>query len=378
MTGLYIHIPFCKSKCAYCDFPSWAGREAQAGRYFSALTTEAKRRKEKLGSLFFETVFIGGGTPSLLPAGALGRLMEGIYDALDIWPGEFTVEANPGTLDRDKLKSFLDMGATRLSMGVQAAQDGLLKRIGRIHTWPDFVRSYDMARTAGFTNISADMMTGLPGQNKSMAVDTAMRLASMGLEHVSCYGLIVEEGTPLFQAIERGGETAPDDDAERRMFHAAREVLEAKGYRRYEISNFARPGFECRHNLNYWFNGNYLGLGCGAASHFSGRRWENLRDLDEYMVAVESEEFDAAEEHFIGADEQAFETVMLSLRLTDGLDLKWFKARHGIDFMMKYAKQVEKLVRQGLMAKEEGRVYLTAKGLDLQNTALMEFMDYKK
>jgi oxygen-independent coproporphyrinogen III oxidase len=375
MTGLYIHIPFCKSKCAYCDFPSYAGREVQVGRYFSALIKEAEMRREKLGDLFFETVFIGGGTPSLLPAGSLERLMERIYNIFDIWPSEFTVEANPGTLDREKLQSFQDMGATRLSLGVQAAQDDLLRSIGRIHTWADFVRAYDMARTAGFENINADMMTGLPGQKKSQAVDTAKRLAAMGLEHVSCYGLILEEGTPLHAAQKRGAVAVPDDDAERAMFHAVREVLEGAGYGRYEISNFAKPGMECRHNLNYWLNGNYLGLGCGAASHIPGRRWENRRGLDEYMMAVESEEFQVADEHFISADESAFETIMLALRLAQGLDFKWFRARHGYDFLMKYAKQVEKLVANGLMEKTEDGVYLTVKGMDLQNTALMEFMD---
>ena len=457
MAGLYIHIPFCARKCAYCDFPSVAGREGDSGRFFDAVVREGElwgaslayaepkerawteqitgagtehiteagteqikragteqstragtepgpycqgadsnspsvgagfhpRPPNKIhpclinsncssqGKIRFQTVFIGGGTPSLLPAGELERLMDRLRLLFDLNPTEFTVEANPGTVDRAKLESFRRMGATRISFGVQAAQDGLLKRIGRIHTWEDFVLSYETARSVGFTNVNADMMTGLPGQTVNDAVDTAEKLVKLDVEHVSCYGLILEEGTPLNAAVEAGRESVPDGDREREMFHAAREVLEAACQRRYEITNFAKPGQECLHNLNYWRNDDWLGLGPGAASHFKGLRRENGCDLDTYMIALEQGMPPPAEEHTIGPDEAVFETVMLELRLVDGIDFKRFEARHGFAFLPKYGKQVDGFIESGLMKKTPGGVALTTRGMDLQNTVLMEFM----
>lgn len=402
MAGLYIHIPFCRQKCAYCDFPSAAGRESDAGRYFSALIKEAEMWRDGRvrspaptlaacakaslsspdkggcphgGRGDFHTVFIGGGTPSLLPAGELERLMDGLRSIFDIRPVEFTVEANPGTVDKAKLLSFLSMGANRLSMGAQAAQDGLLKRIGRIHTWAEFVHSYETAREAGFQNVNVDMMTGLPGQTVNDAADTAKKLAALKPGHVSCYGLILEEGTPLAQAVQKGDEVPPDDDCEREMFHAARSELEGAGLKRYEISNFARPGLECLHNLNYWHNGNWLGLGPGAASHFSGYRRENHAGLDAYMAALESGNLPPYDEHDIGADEAVFETIMLELRLVEGIDLQRFHTRYGFDFMGRYGDTVQKFVLDGLMNKTPSGITLTELGMDLQNTVLMDFLD---
>lgn len=374
-TGLYIHIPFCRQKCAYCDFPSWAGREGEAGRYFSAMAREAALSGDRFGGFRFNTVFLGGGTPSLLPAGELERLMDRLRAVLQVDPVEFTVEANPGTVDREKLASFRRMGANRISFGAQAAQDGLLRRIGRIHTWADFVRSYELARAAGFANVSADMMTGLPGQAAADAAETAERLAALGLEHISCYGLILEEGTRLQDDVRAGRESVPGDDAEREMFHAARSIFEAAGLRRYEISNFARPGYECKHNMNYWHNGDWLGLGVGAASHFTGYRRENRADLDGYLAALEAGQLPSAEEHTISADEAVFETIMLELRLAEGIDYARFRTRHGFDFFARYKEQSEKLIQGGFMRRMTMGLALTEKGMDLQNTVLMEFMD---
>ncbi len=424
MAGLYIHIPFCVRKCAYCDFPSVAGREEDAGRFFAAVVREAELwwddcvgggigrvpspartstacSIDSLPSLnkggcrlsgrgdftgmsptvtggvhkrVFSTVFLGGGTPSLLPAGDLERLMDSLRLVLDICPIEFTVEVNPGTVDKAKLESFRRMGANRISFGVQAAQDGLLKRIGRIHTWADFVRSFELAREAGFTNINADMMTGLPGQTVTDAVDTARRLVALGVEHVSCYGLILEEGTPMFAAVESGALTVPDGDLEREMFHEAKQVLEAVGIKRYEISNFAKPGMECLHNLTYWRNEDWLGLGPGAASHFDGVRWENYPDLDSYMLALEQGALPPADTHEIGGKETAFESVMLGLRLVEGIDLKRFAARHGFSFLERFGAVMDKQVELGLMQKTPRAVSLTERGMDLQNSVLMEFM----
>lgn len=375
MAGLYIHMPFCKSKCAYCDFPSFAGREGEAGRYFHAMIREAELWRERRGELSFETVYMGGGTPSLLPAGELESLMDGLRQLFHIAPMEFTLEANPGTVDKEKLESFRRMGANRISFGAQAAQDTLLKRIGRIHKWADFLRSFGLAREAGFTNISADMMTGLPGQTTADSAETAEKLAALGLEHVSCYGLILEQGAPLLKAVEEGRETVPGGDAEREMFHAARSVLEGAGLRRYEISNFAKAGRECLHNLNYWRNGDWLGLGIGAASHFAGYRRENRADVEAYMQACEAGCPPPADEHAIGPGEAVFETIMLETRLAEGIDFGRFRERHGFDFLAKYQTRVDGLTAMGWMARTGNGVYLTEKGMDLQNAVLMEFME---
>ncbi len=393
MAGLYIHIPFCVKKCAYCDFPSVAGREGDAGRFFSAVVTEARLFtpspnpmgegdggegllgvKGGVTKTKFDTIFLGGGTPSLIPAGDLERLMDSLRSVLDINPVEFTVEANPGTVDRAKLESFRRMGANRISFGVQAAQDSLLQRIGRIHSWQDFVRSYELAREAGFANINADMMTGLPGQTVAEAVDTATKLAALGVEHVSCYGLILEGGTPMHAAVEAGTLTVPDGDLEREMFHEAKQVFEAAGLKRYEISNFAKPGMECLHNLNYWRNGDWLGLGPGAASQFGGIRWENHPDLDCYLEVLERGSLPPADIHEIDDNDAAFESVMLGLRLVEGIGLMSFTARHGFDFLERYGDIVDRQVALGLIQKTPHAVRLTERGMDLQNAVLMEFM----
>ena len=375
LAGLYIHIPFCKAKCAYCDFPSWPGREGDGRRYLQALLREAALWRQERGPMAFGTVFIGGGTPSLLPAGALERLLDGLRGLFAVDALEFTVEANPGTVDGAKLASFRRAGATRLSFGVQAAQDGLLRRIGRIHSWADFLRSVELARETGFTDINADMMTGLPGQTGADAAETAERLAVLGLTHVSCYGLKLEDGTPLARAVEEGREQVPDDDRERDMFHRAKEVLAAHGLRRYEISNFAQPGYECRHNLNYWQRGDYLGLGCGAASHFAGFRRENDGDLDGYLAALEAGRRPAGEEHRLSRNEQAFEALMLGLRTTRGLSMARYEAEFGVNLYAKWRKTIDNLVNTGLMYKLDEDLICTERGMDLQNTVLLEFME---
>ncbi len=375
MTGLYLHIPFCRSKCAYCDFPSWAGREALAGRVVDAMLAEAVLWAAERGRLRFDTVFIGGGTPTAIDVGHLERLLGGLRLLFDIQPIEFTVEANPGTVDVAGLSRLRSLGTDRLSFGVQAAQDALLRRIGRIHTWEDFLRGVQMARDAGFANLNADMMTGLPGQTEEDARETAERLAALGLHHVSCYGLKLEEDTPLFRSVQDGSTTLPEDDAERDQFHAARAVLEAAGLQRYEISNFAKPGFECRHNLIYWHNGDYLGLGCGAASHFGSHRRENEGDLDAYIAAGESGQWPPAQRHEIGAEEAAFETAMLALRLREGLDLTAFAERHGFDFLTNKGSAVRSLRMLDLIRVEGGRLRLTDRGMDVQNAVLLELLE---
>jgi oxygen-independent coproporphyrinogen-3 oxidase len=280
--ALYIHIPFCVKKCAYCDFRSWAGREGDWARYLNALEEEFKASAARYGKLPVQTVFIGGGTPSILPEDAVMRILAMTRARFELLPdAEITVEANPGTLSGEKLRAYRDSGVNRLSIGVQAAQPGLLGLLGRVHTAEDAARAASNGRgKAGFRNLNLDLMYALPGQTMAEWVASLKFALGLNPEHLSLYSLIVEEGTPP-SALDRGGALpAPEDEASIAMQRAAGRILARRGFRRYyEISNYALPGFECRHNLTYWARGDYLGLGCAAHSMMRGERFENTPDL---------------------------------------------------------------------------------------------------
>ena len=262
---LYIHLPFCKQKCRYCDFPSWPGCDGLMPRYVDALLLEAAELSKQYGHPAMETVFIGGGTPSLLPAPLMAKLLTGLRDHFDIPAGiEFTSEANPGTLTEDWLRVATEGGVNRLSLGMQSCQPALLKMLGRIHDFPQVADSVSLARQAGITNVNLDLMFGLPGQTAAMWRDTLDKALSLHPEHLSCYGLIPEDGTPLKADLDAGRLILPDEDDERRMYDDALTLLAEHGYKQYEISNFAKPGHECRHNLGYWRQVPYLGLGASA------------------------------------------------------------------------------------------------------------------
>lgn len=381
MPGLYVHIPFCVRKCRYCDFFSLAQPELME-RYLEALHAEIRALSRQPWDTI-DTVFFGGGTPSLLSGKQATALLQELKRQFSIAAdAEITFECNPGTLTRETLSSYREAGVNRLSIGVQSLQDELLQRIGRIHTSAAFFDSFRLAREAGFTNINADVMHGLPGQTKEAYLSTLEGLTSLCPEHISAYGLILEEGTALFDDVAAKRETLPDEDDVYEMQDAGIAYLTQQGYVRYEISNFAKPGYVCRHNLNYWANGAYLGLGAGAHSawrlNMSGlpqwTRWSNADDIAAYIKEAAMPLAQKAL-HGIPANEEAFETVMVGLRTSAGIPLRDFQERFHKPFAACYPKSVEILRQKGWLVLSPMHAYLTKQGLDLQNAALQYFLE---
>lgn len=345
--ALYIHIPFCAQKCAYCDFASWAGREAVWEAYFDRLEAELDSWVVRGGGEF-STAFIGGGTPSLVPAEYIVRI------ARKIKCGEFTIEANPGTLTYEKLRAYRECGIDRLSMGVQSFDDELLRRIGRIHTAGKAEDAFRMAREAGFDNISLDLMYALPGQTMAQWRATLETAARLSPEHISAYSLIIEENTPIARWA------APmDDNTVNEMQRTCTAFLAGNGYARYEISNYARPGRECRHNICYWTRGDYIGVGCAAHSLFGGERFCNTADLDAYLAGER-----IAERIVLDTTDIIEETVMLGLRMTRGIPIESVPDRNA----------AERLINGGLAKITDGRLALTERGMELQNAAVLELL----
>ncbi len=379
MAGLYLHIPYCKSKCRYCDFVSFADCESM-GEYCAALLKEMRLDAAALPKQAYDTVFFGGGTPSILPAGAVAMLMDALHASFEIMPdAEITIEANPGTLNETKLREYRAAGINRLSMGLQSTNDALLETIGRIHRYADFVQNYECARAAGFTNISADLMYGLPGQTVKDHLDAIETLYRLGLNHISAYSLIVEEGTPLYTDVTGGAESLPAEDDVYLMHRRGMEFLETLGYARYEISNYAKPGFASLHNLNYWENGVYLGLGLNSHSAMringSWMRFANTERLSDYIVSCNQGIRPlASEPEVIPRAEEMFETVMLGLRKTEGISEAAFRLRFGKSIEDVYPEALKSLATRGWLVWDNGACRLTDEGLDFQNEALLAFL----
>ncbi|MDR1619151.1 MAG: radical SAM family heme chaperone HemW [Clostridiales bacterium] len=381
MVGLYIHIPYCVRKCKYCDFNSYASATVPDA-YIDALTAELKT----LGALHdcaFDTMFIGGGTPSLLTMCQAKRLFVGIHTYLHIsGDAETTMECNPGTVNGEKLRAYAGLGINRLSLGMQSFQDALLKRIGRIHTADDFISAYDAARNAGFTNINVDLMHGLPGQTQQDYLQDIRRLLVYRPEHISAYSLILEEHTPLFDEAQSHALTLPHADAVADMQDAGAALLAASGYAQYEVSNYAQNGYCCRHNINYWQNGMYVGIGAGAHSAWrlqSGRtaqwtRWENPLNPVAYMQMAGAPLI-SRPISYIGFYEEAFETVMLGLRMKKGVDLAAFKLRFHQSPQALYPHAVAALAARGWLVIDQTHMHFSGAGFDMQNQALLQFMD---
>lgn len=378
MAGLYLHIPFCVQKCAYCDFVSFADAEPLQA-YLSALTKEIGLAARRFPATAYDTVFIGGGTPSIVSAEDMAGLLAALRSAFTIAPGaEFTVECNPGTVNAQKLQAYRLGGANRLSLGLQSAEDSLLRAIGRIHDFAQFEASLRLAREAGFQNINVDLMYGLPGQSLDQYLSSIRSVAALGLEHISAYSLILEEGTPLYMRVKAGEAALPDEDEVCDMQDAGRALLAELGYERYEISNYAKPGFACRHNINYWQNGPYLGLGLAAhsAMEIGGwRRWSNHAEMEAYLAALEREELPILEQRRIPRAEAMFECVMLGLRMLKGVERPAFLARFGLDVCAAYPEAVEALSALGWAEATPGALRLTQAGLDMENSALLYFLE---
>ncbi|MDO4287715.1 MAG: radical SAM family heme chaperone HemW [Eubacterium sp.] len=375
MIGLYIHVPFCKRKCHYCDFPSWAGREDQIAAYFDRLLTEISAFARAWGPRSVDTVYFGGGTPSLVGAEYIARVMETIHRHFTLADPECTLELNPASVDLDKIKTYRAWGINRVSVGLQASQDALLKTLGRLHSWGDFVKTMAALDKAGIDNISADLMLGLPGQTVAMLLDSARALADFaGLRHISCYSLKVEEGTVFYKRQLQGTLDLPDEKTERAMQHAVIKALEALGYKQYEISNFARPGFESRHNSRYWDLSEYVGFGLGAASYFGGRRFTNTFDLKTYISTSPDQPVVRAEDHLLDAAEARGDFMFLGLRRMAGVAEAEYKRLFNRSFFEDYGPEIADLEARGLIKRTAAGIALTDLGQDLANQVFMAFV----
>ena len=378
MAGIYLHIPFCVRKCAYCDFVSFPNGSVPES-YADALLTEIEL-VSRGGSYpaAFDTVFFGGGTPSLLTGDQMRRIMSALRECFDIRAdAEISMEANPGTVTPEKLAAYREAGINRLSIGLQGTHDTLLREIGRIHSVDQFLTTLKNAREAGFSNINVDLMHGLPNQTIPQYLDSINTVCDLGVQHISAYSLILEEHTPLYDCVERGEIAAPEEDLVADMQDEGIDLLEERGYHRYEISNFARDGFECRHNLNYWQNGEYLGFGIAAHGVVRDRKWTryaNVDNLEEYNRLIARGKRPLAETIRLSPRDEMFECVMLGLRLIRGVDRAAFLARFDLDVVEAYPKAMELLRKRGWIEENERLIALNRKGLDLQNEALGFFM----
>lgn len=365
--GLYLHIPFCVRKCAYCDFASYAGREGDMAAYVEALIAEMRRRARPEYRVV--TLYIGGGTPSLLPPRMMERVLRAAREIFVFSPdAECTCECNPGTVTKAFLSVLRAGGINRLSLGAQASQPRLLSLLGRIHTWDDVVQSVALAREAGFANLNLDLMLGLPSQTEAEAADTLRSALALSPTHLSCYGLIVEEGTPLKTRVDRGEWTLPSEEAERAMYDGCRETLGRYGYAQYEISNFARPGYACRHNVDCWRRKEYVGVGSAACGFLGDMRYQNPPGLDDYLNGKEEEVT------LISPADARFESVMLGLRMTEGVSEADFLRMHGVSLRESFGAKLQKPLREGLVVWEQGRLRLTRRGMDVQNRVLVELL----
>lgn len=383
---LYVHIPFCVRKCAYCDFLSAPADTQERTLYIDALTEEIRARKNDFTAYRVSTIFLGGGTPSILEGDDSARIFRALQENFDISDdAEITMEVNPGTVTEEKAASWRKSGVNRLSIGLQSADDRELKMLGRIHTYREFLDTWKIVREAGFENVNVDLISAIPGQNLRSWSETLRKAADLGPEHISAYSLIVEEGTPFYERYGDGsGEDEdkgnhlpplPDEDTEREIYKATEKILAEYGYHRYEISNYAKTGYECRHNLGYWERKEYLGLGLGASSLLSECRFHNTADMEKYLRFYENAGTDICEDiEHLSVEDQMEEFMFLGLRKTVGISVDDFRKAFGREIREVYGEQMRKLEEQRLIEYSGNRVRLTERGTDISNYVFSEFM----
>ena len=371
---LYLHMPFCVRKCAYCDFLSFpSGAETQR-MYAKRLMKDIDVMGKRYGEIPVETIFIGGGTPSVPDSALIVEIMEHVRHAFHVADGaEISMEANPGTVTREKLTDYRKAGINRLSFGLQSANDRELKLLGRIHTWAEFLESFTLARECGFANLNIDLMSALPGQTCESWKETLSRVTDLDPEHISAYSLIIEEGTPFGERYgsEEGRKLLPDEDSEREMYHETKRFLKDCGYERYEISNYAKPGRECRHNIGYWTGVPYLGLGLGASSYLDGCRFTVNPDMKQYL---EEEPGMFADIEKLTKKDMEEEFFYVGLRMTAGVSLSEFERRFGISAKEVYPGLMETFVKEKAARFEGDRFVLTDYGLDVSNYIMAQFL----
>lgn len=373
--SLYIHIPFCAKKCLYCDFPSWQGCESYFEDYTDSLLNEIKNGERIYSDYDISTIFIGGGTPTVLSPKLLGKITDAVLERYNVESNaEITSEANPGTVDGYKLKEMKAMGINRLSFGVQAWQNNILKALGRIHDRETFLKNLDEAKNAGFENINCDLMFSLPNQTFKDWMETLENFSKLDIQHISAYSLIVEDGTPFKKMQEEGRLLLPDEETDRKMYSAANEILAKNGFERYEISNFTKKGFESRHNITYWETRPYIGFGLGSHSYFQAERYNNTYDLKEYIAANGDAKKLRENKEILTDKEKEEEFMFMGLRMKKGISTDEFSRRFGRDIYSVYGEKIEELLDEKLIEKKENRIMLTERGTDVSNIVFERFI----
>ncbi len=391
--GLYLHVPFCIRKCNYCDFLSFDGiPDGEQKAYFRALAQEIKIYGNIYGNKYYvDTIFIGGGTPSMVTEEWIAEMMAAVRDSFDIDENaEISMESNPKTLSKRKLEAYLGAGVNRLSIGAQSLDNRLLRYMSRVHDRGDFLLNYALARECGFQNINIDLMFGIPGQTMDVWTDTLTQIVGLGPEHISFYSLQLEEGTPFYTMLEQGSLIKIDDESDRNMYHEALKILEENGYRQYEISNAARDGYQCRHNLKYWSMEDYLGIGLGAHSFLNGTRSSNETALDLYIKAgmLNDETFHSVPaqthcspftvwRHANSVKDNLSEFMFTGLRKTEGIDLRGFTERFGKPVEEIFSAgwhRIQRYIDEGYLIRSEDCLRFSRKGIDISNTILIEFL----
>ena len=375
--GLYIHIPFCEKKCDYCNFVSYCKKDEEKTKYANNLIREIQIQGAKYREYKVDTIFVGGGTPTCMPTGELLMIIQAVYQNFDVDKNaEITVECNPNSLTVAKILELKKANVNRLSIGLQAYNNKTLKEIGRLHSKKQFDECYKSAKSIGFENISVDLILGLPKQKMINIKQELRHLTKLGVKHISAYGLILEEGTRLYKNVQDGKTKLPTEEKSLKMYRLTKKYLQKHGIERYEVSNFAQNGFESKHNLKYWTNQEYLGLGVVSSSFMDGKRWKNKDDLDEYDSFIKQNKIPTEEVEEPNKNEKMEEVIMLSLRTRDGIDLQKFQNDFGIDLQKDKSKQIKNLQSQNLIEIANGKLYCLDRGFEVLNQVILELVWY--
>lgn len=381
---LYIHVPFCIKKCAYCDFLSAPAGEEERQRYVETMIKEIQGYRKKYQEYCVTTIFVGGGTPSVLS----GEQIKEVFNALRASfvidaQAEITIEVNPGTVTEEKVEAWMQAGVNRISIGLQSVNDEELQMLGRMHTYKDFLNTYHLLRDKGFNNLNIDLISAIPGQTLESWKKTLSTVAELEPEHISAYSLIVEEGTPFYTIYGEGGadgnlesmvQPLPDEETERFIYEETETILQKYGYDRYEISNYAKPGYACRHNEGYWRRVNYLGVGLGASSLIENQRFRNFSTYDTYMDAIQNQKLFHEEVKSLSVTDEMEEFMFLGLRMMSGISREEFQKKFGKKIETVYEKQIQQLKKDGLIEFVENRIRLTKRGIDISNYVFEQFL----
>lgn len=377
--GIYVHIPFCKQKCYYCDFVSYANNEKKVEEYIKVLKREIKEESKRIDKEEYniDTIYIGGGTPSFIEEKYISEILYEIKENYNVKKeAEITIEVNPGTINEEKLQEYKNIGINRLSIGLQSTKNELLRQIGRIHTYEEFLNSYNLARKVGFKNINIDLMLGLPNQTLQDLEESLNKVIYLKPEHISLYSLIIEENTRIEKMIEEKKLNLPDEELERKMYWETKKILEKNGYMHYEISNFAKKGYESKHNLNCWSQKEYIGFGLAAHSYFENKRYCNTNCIEEYCKNINDKNLNKNRIicEIQNEEERKKEYMLLGLRKIEGIDIQEFKNKFVENPIYVFHNELEKLVEEELLEIDLNQIKLTNKGLDFANIVWEEFV----